>query len=240
MTCCFMPVLRLCSRSPTIPGILVPRLASSAYCTPGTSDCNIILTSTACSPPAVSLRITLAGSPHADPSFFPSRYSAASSAASSSPVSAGLSLQARSSSTADFCPWLSHAHLLPGCESCSATTGSSIPSGLSEDRNTRCAISERIHIAWLSPTAGWSLHREEARQEQSGQNADDGKQVFPADKLGDNPQENKKERSHQKAQLGMEGEQARALSSHVGRARQIGQGNAKYQNRQQAAAAGVA
>src|ERR1019366_4441863 len=154
-----MLVLRPCLRSLAIHGILVLRLASSACSTPGISDCSFILTSTAYSPPAVSLRITLAGSPHADPSFFPSRYSAAPSAASSSPVSAALSLQARSSSTADFCPWLSHAPLLPGCESCSATTGSSIPSGLSEDRNTRCAISERIHIAWLSPTAGWSLRR---------------------------------------------------------------------------------
>src|SRR5271157_5738442 len=116
-----------------------------------------ILTSTVYLLPGVSLRITPVGFPRATPSFFPSRCSAVSSAASSSPDLRPPSAKAHSSSTATSCLLRNRALLPPGCGACSAMTGSSIPSGLSEDRNTRCAISERIHIAWLSPTAGWSL-----------------------------------------------------------------------------------
>ena len=44
-----------------------------------------------------------------------------------------------------------------GCGCCSATTGSSTPSGPSADRNMCCAISAPTPIASPSPTPGWSL-----------------------------------------------------------------------------------
>ena len=75
------------------------RSASSACSIPGINDCNIIPMSTACFPPAVSLRITPAGSPHAAPSSFPSKCSVVSSAASLSPDSRPPFMPAHSSST---------------------------------------------------------------------------------------------------------------------------------------------
>ena len=59
--------------------------------------------STACLPPAGSLRIIPAGSPPGVPSFFPSACSAASSAASSSLDSAAPSIEVSFSSTAASC-----------------------------------------------------------------------------------------------------------------------------------------
>jgi len=50
MTCCSEPALKLCSKWPVIRGISAPRSVSSAYCTPGTRNSNIIPMSIACLP----------------------------------------------------------------------------------------------------------------------------------------------------------------------------------------------
>jgi hypothetical protein len=103
-TCSFTRALRPCLKSLAIHGISEPRSASSACSTAGISACSFILISTASLPPAVSLRITQAGSPPGAPSSCPSACSAASSAASSSKDFATHSIEASSSSTAALLP----------------------------------------------------------------------------------------------------------------------------------------
>jgi hypothetical protein len=66
---------------------------------------------------------------------------AASSAASSSPDFAWPSVEGNSSFTAACCLLPDREPSQPGYECCSATTGSSTPSGLSAVRNMYCAIS---------------------------------------------------------------------------------------------------
>jgi hypothetical protein len=139
------------------PGTWEPRSASSACSTPGTSDCSIILMSTACWPPAASLWITLAGSPHAALSSFPSKCSAVCSAVSLSPHSRPRFMPAHSSSTAASCLFENRAPSPLGSESCSATTGSSTANGLSAGQNMCCAISAPTPTALPFPTAGWLL-----------------------------------------------------------------------------------
>src|SRR5579864_9405847 len=117
----------------------------------------IIPMSTACLPPAASLRITPAGSPHAAPSFFPSRCSAVSSAASLSPDSRPPFMPAHSSSM-DISYRLPNRAPSPcGCGYCSATTGSSTPNRLSAGQNMCCAISAPTPTALPFPTPGWLL-----------------------------------------------------------------------------------
>ena len=131
------------------------RSASSACSIPGTSDCNIILMSTACWPPAASLLITPAGSPPAALSSFPSKCSAESSAASVSPDLGAHSAKAHSSFTDISYRLRSRTPSPPGCDYCSVTTGSSTPNGPSAGQNMCCAISALTLIASPSPTAGW-------------------------------------------------------------------------------------
>src|SRR6266481_933801 len=152
-----MPVLPPCWRSPAILVTSARRSASSACSIPGTSDCNIIPMSTACWPPAVSLRTTPAGSPRADPSSFPSKCSVVSSAASLSPNSRPPFTPAHSSSTDISYRLRNHTPSPPGCDYCSVTTGSSTPSALSAGQNTCCAISALTLTASPFPTAGWLL-----------------------------------------------------------------------------------
>ena len=116
---------QLCWRSLAIPVTWVRRLVSSACSILGTSDCNIIPMSTAWWPPAVSLRITPAGSPRAAPSSFPSKCSAVSSAASLSPDSRPPFIPAHSSSTDISYRLRNRAPSPRGCGYCSVTTGSS-------------------------------------------------------------------------------------------------------------------
>ena len=95
-----LPAPRPCLKSLAIHGISEPRSVSSACSTAGISACSFIRMSTASLPPAVSRRITQAGSPPGAPSFCPSACSAASSAASSSLDSATHFIAASFSSTA--------------------------------------------------------------------------------------------------------------------------------------------
>jgi hypothetical protein len=100
--------------------------------------------STAWLPPAVSLRITPAGSPHGAPSSFPSRCSAVSSAASLSPDSRPPFMRAHSSSTEISYRLRNRAPSPRGCGYCSVTTGLSMPNGLSAGQNM-CWLSRRLH-----------------------------------------------------------------------------------------------
>ena len=87
------------------------------------SDCSIVLMSTACWPPAVSLRITPAGSLHVAPPSSPSRCSAVCSAVNSSLDSRPRFRQAHSSSTDISYPWRSRAPSPPGCDHGSRAVG---------------------------------------------------------------------------------------------------------------------
>ena len=84
MVCCFAPAQKLYSKRLVTPGILAPRSASSACCTPGTRSSNFIPMSTASSQRVGSPSIAHVGFGLALDSSSPSKCSGACFAASSS------------------------------------------------------------------------------------------------------------------------------------------------------------
>ena len=72
------------------------------------------------------------------------------------------------------------------------------------------------------------MHRKKTGHYRSRQNRENRKDVFSADEFRNHAEPNKKERPHQKTELGVKREHARALADHVRSAGHVSQSDPKY------------